>query len=184
MNRAVENKVIWRENVKQRRESHASSSKISQRPQSFSQDSGAGTSSREIEAQRRGAYHQAPGASVNWNDTPPLCMSMSTHWKDPALCRFFSDYVLKSNEVAISPGYLNHLPKIYSEATDEILTHAVSAVSLASFSNQVRSTDLLISARKSYGKALVLLKKALSTPEQVRSDGTLAGVFFCNMYEV
>jgi hypothetical protein len=70
---------------------------------------------------------------------------MSTNWTDSALCRFFSDYVVEANEVKVSPGYLNHLQKLYGEGTDDIITHAVSVVSLASFSNQVGSEDLLSS---------------------------------------
>lgn len=120
----------------------------------------------------------------NTDTTPPLCVPMSTDWRDPALCRFFSDYVVEANEVKVSPGYLNHLPRLYGEGSDEIITHAVSAVSLASFSNQVRSEELLTKGRKLYGKALLLVKRALSNPKQVTKDGTLAGVFFLNMYEV
>ena len=115
---------------------------------------------------------------------PSLCAPMSTDWRISALCRFFRDYVVEANEVKVSPGYLNHLPRLYGEGSDEILTHAVSAVSLASFSNRVRSEELLIKGRKLYGKALLLVKRALSNPKQVTKDGTLAGVFFLNMYEV
>lgn len=117
-------------------------------------------------------------------NSPQLCANVATDWENPALCRFFSDYVAEKDDVAAGPGYLNHLPKLYGEYTDDILTHAVSAVSLASFSNQVRSDELLVSARKAYGKALILVKKALESPSRITSDGTLAGVFFLNMYEV
>ena len=91
---------------------------------------------------------------------------------------------METSEVKVSPGYLKHLPRSYGEGSDEILTHAVSAVSLASFSNRVRSEELLINGRKLYGKAILLVKRALSNPQQVANDGTLAGVFFLNMYEV
>ena len=115
---------------------------------------------------------------------PALCVPMSTNWKEPALCRFFFDYVVEANEVKVSPGYLSRLPELYGEGNDDILTQAVSAVSLASFSNRVRSEEMLIRARKLYGKALLLVKRAISDPKQVVKDGTLAGVFFLNMYEV
>lgn len=109
---------------------------------------------------------------------------MSNDWTDPALCHFLSDYVVEANEVKVSPGYLNHLQKLYVEGSDDIIAHAISAVSLASFSNQFRSEDLLTRSRESYSKALLLVKRALSNPQQITKDGTLAGVFFLNMYEV
>jgi hypothetical protein len=113
-----------------------------------------------------------------------LYPSVSTNWDELALCRFFSDYVLEANEVAVSPGYLNNLPKLYGDATNEIMAHSIKAVSLASFSTQARSDELLVTARKSYGQALLLVKRALSNSNQVTSDASLAGVFFLNMYEV
>jgi hypothetical protein len=179
MNKTVENKVIWKQNNP--REINPAARKSSSATSSSSTPDGAASDANE--ALHRATY-PVPTTVVKREDTPPLFLPMRTHWEDPALCRFFSDYVLEPGDVAISLGYLDHLPKLYGEATDEILTHAISAASLASFSNQVRSNDLLIAARKSYGKALVLLKKAFSNSSQVKSDGTLAGVFFCNMYEV
>ena len=194
MNRRVENKVALTQAKREKADevSPPSSSKptFTRQPQGASHfrpwesSSGESDDSRKSVVQQGLSACRAPVIVGKRDDKPTLCVPVSTNWTDSALCRFFSDYVIEANEVKVSPGYLNHLQKLYGEETDDIITHAVSAVSLASFSNQVRSEDLLIAGRKQYGKALLLVKRALSNPKQITEDGTLAGVFFLNMYEV
>ena len=81
------------------------------------------------------------------------------------------------------PGYLENLPNLYNE-NSAALTHAVSAASLASFSHQARAGELLVAARKLYGRALVLVQKALRDPSQATSDATVAAIYSLGMYEV
>jgi hypothetical protein len=190
MNKRVEHKVAWKQAKRER-----PNDSISPTPQKLASEASSPQSSslrtthfrpkeNSVGSPDSGKSPVEQGLIRSQAPTPQLCVPMSTDWRNSALCRFFSDYVIEANEVKVSPGYLNHLPKLYSEGNDEIITHAVSAVSLASFSNQVRSEELLIQGRKLYGKALLLVKRALSNPKQVTKDGTLAGVFFLNMYEV
>jgi hypothetical protein len=199
MNRRVEHKVAFQ--VKKQKANESSSLPTPRASSSSSSSSGSSppatnhfrpweTTSNENDESGKSLAEQgivarrSPVILSKRDEEPPLCVPMSTDWRDPALCRFFSDYVVEANEVKVSPGYLNNLQRLYGEGSDDIITHAVSAVSLASFSNQVRSEDLLTRGRKQYGKALLLVKRALSNPKQLTKDGTLAGVFFLNMYEV
>ena len=193
MNRKIENKVAWTQG-KRETGSEASlpqSSKAAAaqppgtsrlRPRESSSDERDVTGKSVV--QQGLAARRGPVVLGKRHDGAPLCVPMSTDWAGSALCRFFSDYVVEADEVKASPGYLNNLQKLYGEGNDDIVTHSVSAVSIASFSNQVRSEDLLVAGRKQYGKALLLVTKALSDPKQITKDGTFAGVFFLNMYEV
>jgi hypothetical protein len=113
---------------------------------------------------------------------PPLLHSLSTHWEDPALCLFFQDYVLQTDDAGF--GFLDNFPKLYGTSSDEAFKNAVSAISLASFSNQVRCVDLGVAAKKSYGKALLSVKKALQDPSRSTSHATLASILTLNMYDV
>jgi len=112
---------------------------------------------------------------------PPV----NTDWNDPALCRFFSDYTMDTNNLKINPGFLHNLSRLFNEATaqNELLVKAVRAVSLANFSNQSRTDHFLIKSRKAYGESLTLLKIALSDGN-LTSVSTLAGVLLLNMYDV
>ncbi|CZR55850.1 uncharacterized protein PAC_05738 [Phialocephala subalpina] len=113
---------------------------------------------------------------------PPLFHSLSTHWEDPALCLFFQDYVLQADDAGF--GFLDNFPKLYGTSSDEAFKNAVSAISLASFSNQVRCVDLGVAAKKSYGKALLSVKKALQDPSRSTSHATLASILTLNMYDM
>lgn len=113
---------------------------------------------------------------------PPLLRSLRTHWEDPALCLFFQDYVLQTDDAGF--GFLDNFPKLYGTSSGEVFRDAVSAISLASFSNQVRSANLGVAAKKSYGKALLSVQKALQDPSRSTSHATLASILTLNMYDM
>jgi len=104
------------------------------------------------------------GAIIRHADVTPIRNQLSTDWQDVAMCRLFADYVLETDDLHFSPGFLDKLPKLYNKVAtrESVLGQALSAVSLANYSNQVYSKDMLIQARKSYGKGLTALHKALS----------------------
>lgn len=110
---------------------------------------------------------------------------VSIDWNEPALCRFFADYTMDTDNLKVNPGFLHNLSLLYNEATsnDELLVQAVKACALANFSNQSRSDHFLIKARSAYGKSLALLHKAQSEG-QLTSISTLAAVLLMNMYDV
>jgi hypothetical protein len=74
----------------------------------------------------------------------PLFTRMSTRWEDPALSLFSKDYVLEADVVNAGPGFLENFPKLYGISNEAVLPNADLAVSLASFSNKVRSNDLIV----------------------------------------
>jgi len=115
----------------------------------------------------------------------PTIRNMSTDWNEHALCRFYADYVVDTDDLHVSPGFLDSLPRLRNNvgSGNIVLGEALSAVSLANFSNQVRSEALQIQGRKSYGRGLAQLHKALSEG-LLTSDNVLAGVVLLNMYEV
>jgi len=115
----------------------------------------------------------------------PTIRNMSTDWNEHALCRFYADYVVDTDDLHLSPGFLDSPPRLRNNLGSKniVLGEALSAVSLANFSNQVRSKTLQIQGRKSYGRGLAQLHKALSEG-LLTSDDVLAGVILLNMYEV
>lgn len=116
---------------------------------------------------------------------PMLYKSMSTDWQERALCRFFADYVVQTDDLKVSPGFLHNLPRLFNQTNinNSVLRQSVTAVALSSFANQVGSEDLLITARKCYGRSLVEMHRALSE-RRLESDETLAGCLLLTMYEV
>ena len=128
----------------------------------------------------------APGLLIKRTQNPVLVPSLSTNWTDSAICRFFNDYVIEPDveHVDTCPGFLSNLPGLFVEGEKSLLAPAITAVSLASVSNQARSPDLLLKARQSYGTALPLVRKALLDVSEATSDNTLAGILCLSMYEV
>ena len=112
---------------------------------------------------------------------------LSTDWKDQALNRFFADYVIETEDLYVSPGFLDKLPSVYGKMRggDSVLEQAMASVSLSNFGNQVGSMEMLIQARKSYGRGLKLLHQTLiKGGMEMSSDGVLGGMLLLNMYEV
>ncbi len=92
---------------------------------------------------------------------------------------------MDTDNINVSPGFLPGLPRLYSQAgpQDGVLRQVTSAVSLATLSDQVGAEKFHGKARKEYGKALVMLREAISGG-QLMSDSTVGGVLCLNMYDV
>jgi hypothetical protein len=117
--------------------------------------------------------------------TPLFQPPVNTGWDEPALCRFFADFMMDTDNLKVNPGFLHNLSRLFSEATaqDELLVKAVRAVSLANFCNQSGSDHFLIKSRNAYSQSLALLKRDLSDGN-LTIVSTLAGVLLLNMYDV
>lgn len=115
----------------------------------------------------------------------PARHQLSSDFHDMALCRFYADYVIETDDLRCSPGFLDRLPRLYNQLAkkDSVLGQAVTAVSLAHFSNQVYAESLLVEAQQAYGRGLALLYTALGEGH-FTSDPVLGGVVMLNMYEV
>jgi hypothetical protein len=180
MNQSIEHKVLTSHGKQRGARSKAHDSSVVFRAHHPS------TTNKNIQSQL--PLNSIPEASrepVKTPNGPILYKSMSTDWQERSLCRFFSDYVINTDDLQVSPGFLHNIPRIFNRtgSKDSVLRQAVTAVALSNFSNQVGSEDLLIKARWCYGRGLVELHRALSEG-RLESDDTLGGCLILNMYEV
>lgn len=130
-------------------------------------------------------YPSESNSIVRHSAAMPIRNQLSSDWDDIAMCRFFADYVIETDDLHCSPGFLDKLPQLYNafHKSDSVLNLALSAVSLSNYSYHVNSGDLQNQARRSYGRGLVALNRSLSQGLPT-SDHVLAGVIILNMYEV
>jgi hypothetical protein len=91
---------------------------------------------------------------------------------------FFAHHVLGSSKTwdFLEPYY-------NATSSPDHLSYSIDAVSLAYLSHQARSDDILASARKTYGRALTLTRKALQSPESVTTDPTILTSLLLDMFE-
>ena len=105
-----------------------------------------------------------------------------TYWREKAITRFFSDYVLESDSV---PHTTIILPILCSSLGAGIcLRDALYAVAFVSQANQLGLPWMAIEANKIYGHALASLAKALKDPVESLKDTTLATPYLLGWYEV
>ena len=64
------------------------------------------------------------------------------------------------------------------------LSASIHAASLASFSNEFNSGDVLRQSREQYGRALRLTNSALGSPKEATKDSTLIAVMLLGLYEI
>ncbi|KAE9372470.1 hypothetical protein N431DRAFT_558297 [Stipitochalara longipes BDJ] len=59
--------------------------------------------------------------------TPIFRPPVNTDWRDPALCRFFSDFTMDTNDLKVNPGFLHNLSRLFNQAGthDELLVKAM-----------------------------------------------------------
>ena len=105
----------------------------------------------------------------------------TTDWRDDAVNRFFTDYVLGSDAV---PNTTIVLPKLYS-STDAgaCLKDAVYAAAFAIQANRLGLKWIAIEANAAYGRALASLMRVLREPVEALKDTTLATPFVVGLYE-
>jgi hypothetical protein len=97
---------------------------------------------------------------------------------DRAIGLFVSQYVLGNSRAF---GYLDifyAMPNM-----DDHLSACIRAVSLASFAEEARSTDLSRKAWLQYGSSLRLTNLALQSPKLATKDSTLLAIFLLDLFE-
>ena len=94
--------------------------------------------------------------SLSSTSPPPFTFLPKTDWNQHALCRFMSEFTMRTNDLKRNPGFLHNLPELHCEASgrDPLLDHAVMAVSLVHQSNQTGSYDAARQARNFYGVSI------------------------------
>ena len=105
-----------------------------------------------------------------------------THWREGAVTRFFTDYVLGSDAV---PNTTIFLPGLYSSSeAGACLKDAIHAAAFMNQANQLGLEWIAIEANVAYGHALASLMRALQDPVEALKDTTLAAPFVLGLYEV
>ena len=103
-------------------------------------------------------------------------------WREDAVSRLFTDYVLGSDVV---PNTTIFLPGLYGTSdADACLKDAIYAAAFANQANQLDLQWIAIEANKAYGHALASLTKVLQDPAEALKDTTLATTFAMSLYEV
>ena len=113
-----------------------------------------------------------------------LARPMPSDWDHQSICLFIEDFVIMPNEKGHG-GYFDFLPALYPPKRNApYLTEALYAASMASLGNRTSMPHLVVSARRSYGKALALVSSALRDEKLSRSDELLASLMLLTKYEV
>ena len=109
---------------------------------------------------------------------------MPHDWNHQAICYFFHNFVLYATPDGRS-GYLEFLPDLYQERNDKAyFVEALTAVALASFANQRSMDQLMYRARRSYGRALSLMKDTLNNTDESKSDTAVTTLYLLTEYEI
>jgi hypothetical protein len=107
--------------------------------------------------------------------------------EDQAVSKFFEKYVMYPCNDGSSPGFLEHLPVLFSEVKIQgrlALRWAVRAASYANLSNEQNSAGLGNKALQCYGLALSALAEALADTRVPPDDYTLMTVVVLDLFEV
>ena len=105
-----------------------------------------------------------------------------TEWRDTAINRFFSDYVLESDAV---PNTTIFLPGLYSSLdAGACFEDALCAAAFVNQANHLGLEWMAIEAKAAYGRALASLLRVLQNPVEALKDTTLAAAFVVGLYEV
>ncbi|KAK0105292.1 hypothetical protein ONS96_004688 [Cadophora gregata f. sp. sojae] len=101
---------------------------------------------------------------------------------EQAIRLFFQDYIIES--CGLCPGYLNYLPRLYSQSTDSsLLTVAVLAASYANMAQKMNRHDITIKAMSHYRKALRDVSTILAENKEPASDTTMTSIMLLGLYE-
>lgn len=149
------------------------------------------SNSAEIERLYKSAGYGYSGGS-EWNDHNQDYLGSSIDSSAPiyrspfigpdvyTINHFYDNYVLNTEA-----PLLDFLPELYSASlTEPCLDEVVPAVALANSAMQLKRCDLMLEARKHYGRAIMSLNSSLQDREEATSDGVLLTVFLLGLFEV
>lgn len=98
---------------------------------------------------------------------------------------FFRNYVLSTRHADSQKGFLELLTEMWDETRPSSLLHqATYAIGLATMSNNYKSKEMRLDARREYGKALQQLGVAIQNPKVTTTDELLMTTLLCSLYEV
>ncbi|KAJ6090471.1 hypothetical protein N7486_009286 [Penicillium sp. IBT 16267x] len=137
---------------------------------------------------------QSPGSadchsrgSSSTNTSLSLIPIADATWEHRAICYFFDQYIIKP-DMEDGMGHLDYLPSLYSQidqqkSTSSCLRWAVDATAFMTLANVSRAPQLMMKARRGYGKALSSLREALASPTEALKDETFASVVILSLFE-
>ncbi len=112
----------------------------------------------------------------------PRLLAVTEEWRENAVARFFTDYVLDSDAV---PNTTMVLPGLCSSPdAGACLKDALYAAAFVNQANQLGLKWMAVEANAAYGRALASLAKVLQDPVEALKDTTLATPFVMGLYEV
>ncbi|KAI1627483.1 hypothetical protein EDD37DRAFT_263033 [Exophiala viscosa] len=145
-----------------------------------SQGSSAPTFTERTSTLRKQLYHWLNERELT--EIPPvLQLDMETQ----AVSRFFVNWTLYPCNLGLSPGYMDQVPKLYSNAAPHsILWLAVQAVAFADMKYYGPGYDQLsATALQYYGLALALLRTLAADEERILDDQVLAALLLIDDFE-
>ncbi|KAJ5645995.1 hypothetical protein N7490_002367 [Penicillium lividum] len=134
-----------------------------------------------------GSVDDYRGSPSSTNISLSLIPIADATWEHRAICYFFDQYIIKP-DFEDDMGHLEYLPSLYSQIDQQklkssCLRWAVDATAFMTLANVSRAPQLMLKARRGYGKALSSLREALSSPTEALKDETFASVVILSLFE-
>ena len=116
---------------------------------------------------------------------PAFSIQLKIPWIPQALEWFIGDFVLRSNDRAISRGYFNNLVSLLNYVgPHSLFAESTEAVALVCLAKKPGAGALALNAAEKYGDCLAQLRHALTDPAQQNSIKTLFSILMMALYEV
>ena len=101
-----------------------------------------------------------------------------------ALCYFLTHYIQVAPEEEPCKSYIDSLVPLYLDSNmSHRLYHATSAVSMLTLAKKSDTRAHVEASRINYGKAVALLREAVSNPRESRTDDTLMTAMILSLYD-
>ena len=105
--------------------------------------------------------------------------------EDLAVCKFFSTYVFVPRHDESVRGFVDCIPLLFSRAPSEsLVSSATSAVALLVVGGDPSRQLERTLSRQMFGKALLMVHRAIEDPKESIKDDTLMAVLLLGLYEV
>ncbi|KAJ5729366.1 uncharacterized protein N7483_003874 [Penicillium malachiteum] len=127
------------------------------------------------------------GNSSMSNNSLSLINIADASWEERAICYFFDQFISPPDKES-GMGHLDYLPGLYSrirqhKSASSSLPWALEATALMTLANVSQAPQLIIQARRGYGRALSTLRRALASPTEALKDETFASVVLLSLFE-
>ncbi|KAJ5702969.1 hypothetical protein N7488_010517 [Penicillium malachiteum] len=127
------------------------------------------------------------GNASRSNNSLSLITVADASWEERAVCYFFDQFISPPDKET-GMGHLAYLPVLYSRIRQQnpassSLPWALEATALMTLGNVSQAPQLILQARRGYGRALSTLRRALASPTEALKDETFASVVLLSLFE-